>query len=65
MEAIGRCFSMDSMLGIIDALEAEDTEWSAAQIKTLRRMSPTSLSVSLELLRRGAKLKANQSLRIP
>ncbi|MBS7810160.1 enoyl-CoA hydratase/isomerase family protein [Roseococcus pinisoli] len=56
MEAIGRCFSMDSMLGIIDALEAEDTEWSAAQIKTLRRMSPTSLSVSLELLRRGAKL---------
>jgi len=56
MEAIGRCFSMDSMLGILDALEAEDTEWAGAQIKTLRRMSPTSLSVSLELLRRGAKL---------
>jgi len=56
MEAIGRCFSMDSMLGILDALEAEDSEWSAAQVKILRRMSPTSLSVSLELLRRGATL---------
>jgi enoyl-CoA hydratase/carnithine racemase len=54
--AIDRCFSKDSMLGIIAALEAEGTEWAASQLKTLRRMSPTSLNVSLELLRRGAKL---------
>lgn len=55
-EAIDRCFSNDTMLGIIAALEAEGTEWAQAQLKTLRRMSPTSLNVSLELLRRGAKL---------
>ncbi|MDB5414414.1 MAG: enoyl-CoA hydratase/isomerase family protein [Rubritepida sp.] len=51
--AIDRCFAQDSVLGIIAALEAEGTEWAAAQVKILRRMSPTSLSVSLELLRRG------------
>ena len=54
--AIDRCFAKDSVLGIIAALEAERTEWAAAQVKILRRMSPTSLCVSLELLRRGASL---------
>lgn len=54
--AIQRCFSRSSVLAIIAALEAEGTEWAAAQVKILRRMSPTSLSVSLELLRRGATM---------
>ena len=54
-EAIDRCFGKDSMPEILAALDAEGTEWAAAQAKTLRRMSPTSLCVSLELLRRGAK----------
>lgn len=53
-EAIDRCFGQDSMLGILAALDAEGTEWAAAQAKILRRMSPTSLCVSLELLKRGA-----------
>ena len=52
--AIDRCFGQDSVAGILAALDAEGTEWAAAQAKTLRRMSPTSLCVSLELLRRGA-----------
>ncbi|WP_236019890.1 enoyl-CoA hydratase/isomerase family protein [Sabulicella rubraurantiaca] len=55
-EAIDRCFSKPTVLEIIQALEAEGTEWAAQQVKTLRRMSPTSLCVSLELLRRGAAL---------
>jgi enoyl-CoA hydratase/carnithine racemase len=54
--SIDRCFSKDTVLAIIAALEAEGTEWAAAQTKILRRMSPTSLCVSLELLRRGAAL---------
>ena len=54
--AIDRCFGQDSVLAIIAALEAEGTEWAAAQVKILRRMSPTSLCVSLELIRRGAKM---------
>lgn len=53
--AIDRCFSRPTMLAILDALEAEGTEWAAAQAQILRRMSPTSLCVSLELLQRGAR----------
>jgi enoyl-CoA hydratase/carnithine racemase len=54
-EAIDRCFSQDSVPAILDALAREGTAWAAEQVSTLRRMSPTSLFVSLELLRRGAK----------
>ena len=54
--AIDRCFAKESVLEIVAALEAEDTEWAKAQRDILRRMSPTSLCVSLELLRRGADL---------
>jgi len=53
-EAIDRCFGQDSVAAILAALDAEGTEWAAAQAKILRRMSPTSLCVSLELLKRGA-----------
>ncbi|UPY36880.1 enoyl-CoA hydratase/isomerase family protein [Sediminicoccus sp. KRV36] len=60
--ALDRCFGQDSVLGIIGALQAEGTEWAAAQVKILRRMSPTSLSVSLELLRRGAGMNLRQCL---
>jgi enoyl-CoA hydratase/carnithine racemase len=54
--AIDRCFGQGSVLGIVAALEAEGSEWARGQLKVLRRMSPTSLCVSLELLQRGAKL---------
>ncbi|HYZ34321.1 MAG TPA: enoyl-CoA hydratase/isomerase family protein [Crenalkalicoccus sp.] len=52
--AIARCFGQPDLPAILAALEAEGTDWAAEQIATLRRMSPTSLAVSLELLRRGA-----------
>jgi enoyl-CoA hydratase/carnithine racemase len=52
--AIDRCFGRDSVAGILAALDAEGTGWAAAQAAILRRMSPTSLCVSLDLLRRGA-----------
>jgi enoyl-CoA hydratase/carnithine racemase len=52
--AIARCFGKASVLEIIQALEAEGTDWAAEQVKVLRRMSPTSLCVSLDLIRRGA-----------
>lgn len=54
--AIDRCFSQPSVLDIIAALEREGTEWAAEQVRILRRMSPTSLCVSLLLLKRGAAL---------
>lgn len=53
---IDRAFSQPSVLDIIRALEADGGEWAMSQVKVLRRMSPTSLCVSLELLKRGAAL---------
>jgi enoyl-CoA hydratase len=60
--AIDRCFGIDSVLGILAALAAEGTEWAAGQSAILRRMSPTSLCVSLELLRRGAGATLDECL---
>jgi len=60
--AIDRCFGRDSMPAILAALAAEGTDWAAEQVKILRRMSPTSLAVSLLLLRRGAGASLDECL---
>jgi enoyl-CoA hydratase/carnithine racemase len=43
---------------IVDTLEKLDTEFARSTLKTLRSMSPTSLKVTLEGLRRGYRLKS-------
>ena len=48
------CFGQDSLGAIIQALDGLDTEWSRATLATLRAMSPTALSWSFEIVRRGA-----------
>ncbi len=60
--AIDRCFDKDSMPEVMAALAAEGTEWAAEQAAILRRMSPTSLCVSLELIRRGANATLDECL---
>jgi len=59
---IAHAFVQDTMPGIVAALEADGGEWAAAQVAILRRMSPTSLCVSLELLLRGATMTLRQCL---
>ncbi len=54
--AIARCFGQPDRAGIEAALEAEGTDWAREQLAILRRVSPTSVAVTLELLRRGAAL---------
>jgi enoyl-CoA hydratase/carnithine racemase len=61
-DAVRRCFAGDTVPDILRALEAEGTEWAAGQVAVLRRMSPTSLAVSLELLRRGASATLDECL---
>jgi enoyl-CoA hydratase len=51
--AIDRCFGQPSLPAIRDALAAEGTDWAGAQLAILDRMSPTSMAVTVELLRRG------------
>jgi enoyl-CoA hydratase len=47
---------------ILAALEAEDSDWARAQLATLRRVAPTSLLVTLEMLRRARGMTLEQCL---
>ena len=59
-EGIDRCFSADDMNQIMRRLEAEGSQWADQTRATLEALSPTSLSVTLALLRhnRGLSLPA-------
>lgn len=61
-DAIDRCFAADDMAGIFAALAAEDSDWARETAATLGRMSPTSLVLTLEALRRGAGLGLDDCL---
>ncbi|WP_159348302.1 enoyl-CoA hydratase/isomerase family protein [Roseomonas harenae] len=54
--AVERCFAPDDIASITALLTAEDSDWARAQLAVLHRMSPTSMVVTLELLRRGATM---------
>jgi enoyl-CoA hydratase len=62
--AIDRCFGHATLPAIRAALAAEGTEWAAAQHAILDRVSPTSMAVTLELLRRGATMDLAACLRM-
>jgi enoyl-CoA hydratase len=63
-DSVDRCFALPTLEAIEDALDRESTEWAAAQSATLRRMSPTSMAVTIELLRRGATMDLASCLRM-
>jgi enoyl-CoA hydratase/carnithine racemase len=60
--AITRCFAAWSVPEIMAALDREGTDWAQAQIAALRAASPTSLFVSLEVMRRGERSTLAQAL---
>ena len=62
--AIDRCFAQPSLPAIHAALEAEGTDWARDQLAMLAKMSPTSLAVTVELLKRGAGLDLPACLRM-
>ncbi len=57
-EAIDRLFAFDTVEDIFAALEADGSEWTLAQLATLKTKSPQSLKVTLRQLRTGATLTA-------
>lgn len=59
---IARCFAAEEPFGVLAALAAEGSDWAAEQISILRRASPFSVAVSLEALRRGARLSLAECL---
>jgi enoyl-CoA hydratase len=53
---VDRCFGAGSVPAIVAALEAEGTDWAREQLAVLRRVSPTSLFLTHEMLRRARAL---------
>lgn len=61
MEAINECFS--SQEGVLDIVKRLKTcqsypEWAQRELKTMGRLSPTSLAVTFRQIRTGAKLNS-------
>jgi enoyl-CoA hydratase/carnithine racemase len=65
---IDRHFAHDSVAAILGSLEAEDRPefraWAGRTLQVLRSRSPTSLMVTLEELRRGARLSLAECFRM-
>ena len=55
-DAIDRLFASDTLENIIAALEADESEWAAQQLATIRTKSPQAMKVSLKLLLDGATM---------
>jgi enoyl-CoA hydratase/carnithine racemase len=54
LDAINRCFSGDAPTAeaIVERLRKEEGEWASKTLATLLRMSPTSVKISLEAIKR-------------
>ncbi len=61
---IDRCFAPRTVEGILAALDAEGSEWAGKLAARLRKMSPTSLKVSLRQMEQGAALSIEDALRM-
>ena len=53
-EAVDRCFGAPTLEEVLSRLEAEGTEWADETLAALRRVSPTALLLTFEVVRRGA-----------
>ena len=62
VEVMNRCFGKADMTGICLALKMADDDWATEQAEILAKRSPLSLSVSLEQLRRGAKMTSFEDI---
>ncbi|KAG2234841.1 hypothetical protein INT48_000504 [Thamnidium elegans] len=61
-ETINRCFQFDTVAEIIEALHKEGSIFSLETIKQICKGSPVSVTLTLEQMRRGAKLSLSQCL---
>jgi enoyl-CoA hydratase/carnithine racemase len=52
---VDRTFGYNSVEEIIAALEKDNSEWARSTLETLRKVSPTSLKVTLRMLREAPK----------
>ena len=56
LSAIDRLFAADTLEEIFAALAADESDWAARELATLKTKSPQAMKVSLRLLREGAAM---------
>jgi len=61
---IDHYFSLDSVLAIVQALEADSTDWARQTAAQLRQRSPLLLHVALEQIRRARQMSLADDLRM-
>lgn len=61
-EIIGRIFALDSVAGIMAALEADGSAFAQATLATMRTKSPTSMAIALEQMKRGGALSFEEAM---
>ena len=64
MEEIDRCFSAATLQEIVTRLRARNNEWAQKQLDLLSNMSPTSMKVTVEQLRRCANRSFEDTMTI-
>jgi enoyl-CoA hydratase len=63
LPAINRHFAKDSVVAIIESLQAEGDAWCAKTADSLLTKSPTSMKLTYQQLRRGASLEFDDCMR--
>ena len=63
-DAIDECFHADSVVDILVALAAADTDWARKQADIINTKSPTSSAVALRQMRDGAETDFNGCMQI-
>uniref|UniRef100_T1JAS2 3-hydroxyisobutyryl-CoA hydrolase, mitochondrial n=1 Tax=Strigamia maritima TaxID=126957 RepID=T1JAS2_STRMM len=59
---IEKHFSFDTVEEILASLTNENSSWSLSQLETLKKMSPTSMKLTLRLIREGAQMSLQDCL---
>lgn len=64
LSKINKLFSGATLEEIFHNLKQDQSEWATAQLETLKKMSPTSMKVTLRQLQEGAHLNLQQDLQM-
>jgi len=64
LEKINAFYSKSSVEEILELLKGDPSEFAAQQLKTLKKMSPTSLKITLQQMQRGKNLSLKEALEL-
>lgn len=62
MGKMNTAFEADSVEKIMENLQKEGSDWSRKQLETMQKMSPISLKIAFQQLKRGSKLTLQEAL---